>query len=212
MKSRKNISAGTVFSDWTVLAEVKSLETACGTKKRMFCVRCKCGNIKTVQLNNLVAKTSQRCSDCGTKLRAAKLRGARTPDGLVNKKCAYGRYQQGAKKRKLTFNLTFEEFVALAAQNCHYCNSKPSNCYNVKHSKGNLRGQPRGGAAFVHNGIDRVDSKRGYAADNCVPCCRRCNMAKNDMTTDEFFDWITAVHTHTTKRSTNGAPVPSRNL
>ena len=211
MKPRKIIAAGTIFSDWTVLKEIATVTTTGGTKKRMFRARCKCGNVKTVQLNNLIAKTSQRCCECGAKIRAAKMRGPRKPDGTVNKKCAYGRYRQGAKKRNLVFDLSFAAFLTLAAQNCYYCNSPPANCYNLKHSKGAQRGKPRAGAAFIHNGIDRVDSAQGYLPDNCVSCCRRCNIAKSNMTTIEFYEWVNAVHAHI-KRSKRGTSLPPRSI
>jgi len=35
-----------------------------------------------------------------------------------------------------------------------------------------------------------VDSARGYAVGNVVPCCRRCNTAKLDSTVKEFKLWI----------------------
>lgn len=40
---------------------------------------------------------------------------------------------------------------------------------------------PRGG------GLDRVDSKGGYTADNVVACCAACNADKLVLTQDEFF-------------------------
>jgi hypothetical protein len=45
----------------------------------------------------------------------------------------------------------------------------------------------------VANGIDRVDNTKGYSVDNCVPCCRRCNVAKADMTPDQFLGWASLV-------------------
>ena len=48
----------------------------------------------------------------------------------------------------------------------------------------------------MHNGIDRVDSTMGYAIDNCVPCCKTCNIAKHTMTTIEFAGWINRAYQH----------------
>lgn len=42
---------------------------------------------------------------------------------------------------------------------------------------------------FLYNGIDRVDSKKGYVAGNVVTCCRNCNQAKSDKSIDEFEEW-----------------------
>ena len=40
------------------------------------------------------------------------------------------------------------------------------------------------------NGIDRIDSSKGYVFDNCVPCCKHCNIMKMTMTIDEFINKI----------------------
>lgn len=47
---------------------------------------------------------------------------------------------------------------------------------------------------FMYTGLDRRDSSRGYDLDNVVPCCRACNVAKNDMTVDEFRAWLLRVY------------------
>jgi hypothetical protein len=47
--------------------------------------------------------------------------------------------------------------------------------------------------------LDRIDSSRGYHFDNVTPCCGRCNVAKNDMKSDEFFAWIDRVYEFKTK-------------
>lgn len=39
------------------------------------------------------------------------------------------------------------------------------------------------------NGIDRVDSSKGYTVENSVACCKYCNTAKNTMTESEFYTW-----------------------
>ena len=43
---------------------------------------------------------------------------------------------------------------------------------------------------YTYNGIDRKDNNLGYEKANCVPCCKRCNQMKNDMTMDEFINQI----------------------
>ena len=40
------------------------------------------------------------------------------------------------------------------------------------------------------NGIDRINSDKGYTIDNCVPCCAQCNHMKLDYTTEEFLTKI----------------------
>lgn len=41
---------------------------------------------------------------------------------------------------------------------------------------------------YIANGIDRVDSSKGYTKENCIPCCRPCNVAKLDRTQEEFIN------------------------
>ena len=43
---------------------------------------------------------------------------------------------------------------------------------------------------YIYNGIDRVDSNIGYIFENCVPCCKLCNMAKKEYPVEEFKEWI----------------------
>lgn len=44
------------------------------------------------------------------------------------------------------------------------------------------------------NGIDRVDSNKGYHIDNCVPCCTSCNYAKHKLSQKEFYDKIKKIY------------------
>lgn len=48
-------------------------------------------------------------------------------------------------------------------------------------------------------GIDRIDSNKGYIVGNCVPCCSRCNSAKNDMSHEEFLEWVKRIYNHLNK-------------
>lgn len=88
------------------------------------------------------------------------------------------RYFETADKRRLSFQLSDDEFHALTQGNCHYCGDKPrqlTTSYN--HS-------------YTYNGIDRVDSGRGYTPGNCVSCCKHCNYMKRDMGLAEFAERI----------------------
>lgn len=49
---------------------------------------------------------------------------------------------------------------------------------------------------MTHNGIDRIDSLRGYEPDNCAPCCPTCNIAKSNMGLDAFKAWVERVYHH----------------
>jgi hypothetical protein len=80
-----------------------------------------------------------------------------------------------AKKRGLVWALTYFQASLLFQSNCHYCGDAPSRT----HVSG-------AGSPIKFNGIDRVDSDKGYEFDNCVPCCTTCNMMKMTMGKDVF--------------------------
>lgn len=72
-------------------------------------------------------------------------------------------YEWSSKKRGLEFNISLGQFESLTSGACFYC-----------------------GGVEERLGLDRVDSSIGYIIDNVVGCCRRCNVAKNDMPQADF--------------------------
>jgi hypothetical protein len=40
------------------------------------------------------------------------------------------------------------------------------------------------------NGIDRIDSSKEYSVENCVPCCKKCNIMKNVYSMTDFIDQV----------------------
>jgi hypothetical protein len=88
------------------------------------------------------------------------------------------------------FKLNEDEFRKLTSSNCHYCVIEPS-----KEIKGNGSKIFKGGS-YKYNGVDRFDNSKGYELNNCVPCCWKCNNAKNNMNIFEFKEWINKIYTH----------------
>jgi len=78
-----------------------------------------------------------------------------------NRRFSEIRYHSNLRKHE--FTLTFDEFMTFWNGTCVYCGNKINGV-----------------------GIDRVDSSIGYVLDNCVPCCKTCNIMKNTQTVDEF--------------------------
>lgn len=91
-------------------------------------------------------------------------------------------YKNRALKSGLDFELSKDEFRKLTKSNCHYCGSPPIG--NKLTRTGNRE------SIYVYNGIDRIDSDKGYTLDNVVPCCSICNHAKNNMSYKDFLEWI----------------------
>ena len=62
------------------------------------------------------------------------------------------------------FKHSFYSWLEITTQPCYYCGNIDLPC----------------------NGIDRVDSDKGYEIDNCVPCFWECNRMKNSTNKENF--------------------------
>ena len=138
---------------------------------------CDCGNETVTRSHRLLAGTTRSCG-CYGKEMVVKANSKRPGEASFNQ--LYGTYKRSAKYRKHEFNLTKDEFRRLTSQNCHYCNSEPTQISKKLKYNG----------YYTYNGIDRIDNNIGYIFDNCVPCCSQCNYAKKDVEYDEFVSWI----------------------
>lgn len=144
---------------------------------------CSCGNYTVVGISELKNGNTQSCGCLNTER-------VRQRHSLDIGQAAFNRilnsYKSSARKRHREFLLTDLEFRDLIQQPCHYCNIAYS---NVSVSRANT-------GDFKYNGLDRVDSSKGYILGNVVPCCSKCNTAKLDMTVDDFKQWVTDVYNH----------------
>src|SRR5208283_5285442 len=82
-------------------------------------------------------------------------------------------------------DITFDDFLRLSQLNCGYCNLPPSNKSNTCDPNRNRYKE----YDFIYSGLDRVDSSLLHTLDNVVPCCKVCNIAKHDMTREDFLAW-----------------------
>jgi len=114
------------------------------------------------------------------------------PKGIATRNMIISRYRHAAKQRGLVWELTVEQFVVVTQQNCHYCGAPPTERDYVYHSNLRQREQRYNGG-WVCNGIDRKDNAVGYALENCLPCCKTCNLSKRDMGYDEFMLYLEKV-------------------
>lgn len=159
---------------------------------------CDCGNKKVVSSNNLSSNKSKSCGCLKTEF----LKKKGNQYGLYeDREHAILKVQYSHLKRrnnKIDSNtkcITFEKFYTLSKSKCHYC--------GLEHSKTLLdRTNETKGTKLLSdtivcvNGIDRVDSSKGYVEDNVVPCCKYCNTAKNTMNDSEFREWIKKIYAH----------------
>lgn len=142
---------------------------------RWLC-KCECGIERIVDKSSLISGKTRSCG-CLRKGRAGK---PRLGYGVANMRRTIEGYKRHAKKRGLEWSLTEERFKEIAQKDCYYCGAKPNNIRKAHGYNGD----------YIYNGIDRVDNIKGYIIDNIVPCCKTCNLAKNNLTLQEFKDWI----------------------
>lgn len=80
-------------------------------------------------------------------------------------------YKSEAKRRNKEWKLSENETVELFKKKCHYCD-----CFDGI------------------NGIDRIDSFKGYEIKNVVSCCKYCNIMKNVKSYETFKIVITHLY------------------
>lgn len=141
--------------------------------------QCDCGN-KTV-VNGMALRTNHTKS-CG----CLQITAVSLPHGQASFNRLFSQTKREAKYRKYEWQLTKEQFRILTSQPCFYCGTEPK--------QGGLRKDCNG--LYLHNGLDRVDNKRGYTLDNVVACCKNCNIAKRAMTIEQFKTWVCNIYEH----------------
>jgi hypothetical protein len=102
----------------------------------------------------------------------------------------YSNYKSRAKFKNWEFSLTKSEFSELVRSNCHYCNQEP-NKIRLDRVKGKRESND---SSCLMNGIDRVDSSKGYTIDNSLPCCEDCNKAKRNLNYNDFLELIKNIY------------------
>lgn len=166
---------GRTFTFLTVVEKMKNVHPT-----KLLC-KCICNNETIVEASNLVKGAIISCG-CSIK---RKDRNYCTWKRIYS----YLKHSKDKRSRIVDFNLTLNEVQQLCSQSCHYCNESYSLIKKDIYFNEN-------GIEIKYNGLDRIDSNKGYTSDNVVPCCTRCNMAKNDMTMDEFKCWLNKIFSH----------------
>ena len=155
--------------------------------------QCDCGQTKVTNSSRLNSESTKSCG-CLQKEFAKKL-GKETSKnrlkfGEASFNNVYRQYKRNAKIRNIDFKIEKDIFKKLTKENCFYCNSHP---YQIHKAVNRQYGE------YIYNGIDRVDSSKGYIEGNVVPCCGVCNIAKKSMSKEEFLSWIEQVYNHSIK-------------
>jgi hypothetical protein len=169
--------AGKKFDKWQVLDRYEVRTRRNGKKAAYWLCRCDCGLEKFVSSGQLNYGTTTRCKFCAVH---------KLPFGESARRTVLQSYKDEAAERNLSWSLTDSFFDEITKRDCFYCGLPPSNYRKSSDSFG----------GFTFSGIDRVDNSRGYELDNVVPCCRRCNRAKDVMSQQDFISWAKRIVAH----------------
>lgn len=98
------------------------------------------------------------------------------------KRRCYSNLKRKCKYANRYFDLSFDTFVALCEQMCTFCGEPPSKklWHGYKYP-------------WFANGIDRIDSAKGYHEGNVQTCCSMCNRLKSDIGEMEFLKHIARI-------------------
>jgi len=154
----------------------KSTEEREHHRSASWICRCDCGNLITMRSDVLYREKDARCKSCRKAAQKQKITKVDRFEIAIGG--IYISYRARAKKRGYFFDLTRDECDKLFLSDCHYCGNPP---------QGNFRtGYKPTEAGLKYNGIDRVNNELGYIPGNIVACCRFCNVAKRDMSYEDF--------------------------
>lgn len=123
-------------------------------------------------LTRTVVLTDRKCIHCGERYVEKYKRVCSVCTAANQAKCVsewrknnpYKTSISTAKRRKLEWDISEEEYSIITSRRCHYCD-------------GDLG---RSGCR-----LDRKDNSVGYLKENVIPCCYSCNMIRNDLLTVE---------------------------
>lgn len=161
----------------------RSKKTGVLTCRARFNCICDCGEEKIVEAIKLRTNKVTMCKTCSYKGREQSKEKHTDEERMFNLHII-----SRAKKANIDVNITCEDYIKIASQNCYYCGSSPKekNYYNsnklIKHK------------SLFLNGLDRIDSSESYSIINCVSCCKECNFAKGTQSIEDFRNHIIKIY------------------
>jgi hypothetical protein len=180
LRHEKEDLSGMKFGMLTVIKRVGENNR----RSPIYLCRCDCGKEKEILAKSFKYGGTKSCG-CLNKKTIRK--HGEPEEVLLNN--IFLDYVKNAQARKRSFEITKEEFKNIIDGNCFYCGSPPSNTKKIRNN------------TYVYNGIDRIDNSIGYEIDNCVSCCKKCNMFKCNITSDEFLSHVETISKYQFARS-----------
>lgn len=171
MVSKKHKLIGTKINNCLITGVFKKSD------RFYFNMQCGCGK-------SFTCRCDYRAQSCGCKTGQiiSKKRSLPGEEGQI--RLFYRIYRNNANKRSIGWNVSLEAFRKAIKRNCVYCGAKPSAREFQRLSK------KRYTKELLCNGIDRVDVNKPYTTDNINTSCTICNIAKWNLSVEEFSAWI----------------------
>lgn len=163
--------------------------------KHLWLCLCDCGNKKIVVSDNLSSGKSNSCGCLKVEFLAKKGNqyGIYEDREAALLKVQYSHLKRRDRIKGFVDTMSFDFFRFLSKSACKYCGIGYSK--EIEDRLNESKKQKRlSSHVLICNGIDRVDSSKGYTADNSVACCKYCNAAKNTMSESEFYNWVKRVY------------------
>lgn len=175
------------------LMVIKMLDEKGNRGQLKYLCKCDCGKSHIVTGESLRSGKSKSCG-CLKKDFIEKNKFKRNMDREnAMLKIQYSHIKRRNKSKGFIDILSFDDFCRLSRMKCYYCDAEYSRVIEDRYCEMKEKGKISDTILKI-NGLDRVDSSKGYAIDNVVPCCVTCNTAKNKMTQKEFKEWIKTVY------------------
>lgn len=152
------------------------------SKVKFLCEKCNC---ETIQRLEEIKRRGTLCKKCKLKENSTKEFKYKDLE-LTCANVLKSRMNKRYIKRGLNCTLTGNEILELVKSKCHYCGDEASNMF--------LYNQPNFEYKFYYNGIDRIDSSKGYIKGNVLSCCKTCNISKMDMDYNKFIEHINKIY------------------
>ena len=171
--------------------EVVGMSEKRGNRKQIKwnCI-CDCGNTHIVTGESLREGKSKSCGCLRKEIKAHNYNKDRQEAIL---KILYFHLKRKHKKKSNEPIISFSEFQKLSFQKCSYCGLENSRIIEDRYN--DSKSQDKISDTIIKiNGIDRINSKKGYIKNNVAPCCLFCNRAKMDMTKQDFMKWIKRIY------------------
>jgi hypothetical protein len=159
-----------------------------GVFQRVWHCACVCGKTKAVIQRHLVRGVINSCGCMRKEQIISRNESRRLAPKECHKNFVYRHFKANAQKRKIPFELSRDDLIALVIKPCHYCGLQPFTRKNYQHPT--QKQKPMFDEMIAYTGVDRIDSSKGYVPTNCVSCCPFCNAAKAARSLKEFTVWL----------------------